>query len=106
MVASILPDRRVVEQPTQRRVNAVAFGLPQAVAGVAGKVSLICVADGPELAAHVMEYGYQKTGLRREGLCDGLHNFVEKLAFAAEPLTLGILLSTMGFVLGPPRTAT
>ena len=53
-----------------------------------------------------MEYDYQKTGLSREGLYDGLHNFVEKLAFAAEPLTLGILLSTMGFVLGPPRTAT
>ena len=67
MVASILPDRRVVEQPTQRRVNAVAFGLPQAVAGVAGKVLLICVADGPELAAHVMEYGYQKPGYVAKG---------------------------------------
>jgi len=53
----------------------------------------------------VMEYDYRRTGLRREGLYAGLYSFVEKLAFATAPLTLGILLSSMGFVPGLPRTA-
>lgn len=61
---------------------------------------------GQSLLPDVMEYDYRKTGLRREGLYAGLYSFVEKLAFATAPLTLGILLSTMGFVAGLPRTAT
>ena len=36
----------------------------------------------------------------------GAIHFVEKLAFATAPLTLHLLLSTMGFVPGLPRTAT
>ena len=61
---------------------------------------------GQSLLPDVMEYDYRKTGLRREGLYAGLYSFVEKLAFATAPLTLGVLLSTMGFVPGLPRTAT
>ena len=61
---------------------------------------------GQSLLPDVMEYDYRKTGLRREGLYAGLYSFVEKLAFATAPLTLGLLLSTMGFVPGLPRTAT
>ena len=60
---------------------------------------------GQSLLPDVMEYDYQKTGLRREGLYAGLYSFVEKLAFATAPLTLGVLLSSMGFVPGLPRTA-
>ncbi len=61
---------------------------------------------GQSLLPDVMEYDYQKTGLRREGLYAGLYSFVEKLAFATAPLTLGLLLSSMGFIPGLPRTAT
>ena len=61
---------------------------------------------GQSLLPDVMEYDYQRTGLRREGLYAGLYSFVEKLAFATAPLTLGVLLSAMGFVPGLPRTAT
>ena len=43
--------------------------------------------------------------LRREGLYAGLYSFIEKLAFATAPLTLGILMSQMGFVRGLPRSA-
>jgi len=60
---------------------------------------------GQSLLPDVMEYDYRRTGLRREGLYAGLYSFVEKLAFATAPLTLGILLSSMGFVPGLPRTA-
>ena len=61
---------------------------------------------GQSLLPDVMEYDYQRTGLRREGLYAGLYSFIEKLAFATAPLTLGILLSQMGFVQGLPRSAT
>jgi GPH family glycoside/pentoside/hexuronide:cation symporter len=61
---------------------------------------------GQSLLPDVMEYDYQRTGLRREGLFAGLYSFIEKLAFATAPLTLGILLSQMGFVQGLPRGAT
>ena len=60
---------------------------------------------GQSLLPDVMEYDYRRTGLRREGLYAGLYSFVEKLAFATAPLTLGVLLSSMGFVPGLPRTA-
>ena len=60
---------------------------------------------GQSLLPDVMEYDYRRTGLRREWLYAGLYSFVEKLAFATAPLTLGILLSSMGFVPGLPRTA-
>jgi len=60
---------------------------------------------GQSLLPDVMEYDYRRTGLRREGLYAGLYSFVEQLAFATAPLTLGILLSSMGFVPGLPRTA-
>ena len=58
---------------------------------------------GQSLLPDVMEYDYRKTGLRREGLYAGLYSFVEKLAFATAPLTLGVLLSTMGFDSGCRR---
>ena len=61
---------------------------------------------GQSLLPDVMEYDYRKTGLRREGLYAGLYSFVEKLAFASAPLTLGVLLSSMGFIPGLPRTAS
>ncbi len=60
---------------------------------------------GESLRHDFMESDYRKTGLRREGLYAGLYSFVEKLAFASAPLTLGLLLSSMGFVPGLPRTA-
>ena len=60
---------------------------------------------GQSLLPDVMEYDYRKTGLRREGLYAGLYSFVEKMAFASAPLTLGVLLSSMGFIPGLPRTA-
>ncbi len=60
---------------------------------------------GQSLLPDVMDYDYRRTGLRREGLYAGLYSFIEKLAFATAPLTLGILLSQMGFVEGLPRTA-
>lgn len=61
---------------------------------------------GQSLLPDVMEYDYRKTGLRREGLYAGLYSFVEKLAFASAPLTLGVLLSSLGFIPGLPRTAS
>lgn len=60
---------------------------------------------GQSLLPDVMDYDYQKTGLRREGLYAGLYSFIEKLAFATAPLTLGILMSQMGFIRGLPRSA-
>lgn len=59
---------------------------------------------GQSLLPDVMDYDYKKTGLRREGLYAGLYSFIEKLAFATAPLTLGILLSQMGFIKGLPRS--
>ena len=61
---------------------------------------------GQSLLPDVMDYDYRRTGLRREGLYAGLYSFIEKLAFATAPLTLGILLGQMGFIKGLPRTAT
>lgn len=61
---------------------------------------------GQSLLPDVIDYDYQRTGLRREGLYAGMYSFVEKLAFATAPLTLGVLLSQMGFIRGLPRTAT
>ena len=61
---------------------------------------------GQSLLPDVMEYDYRRTGLRREGLYAGLYSFVEKLAFATAPLTLGLLLGKMGFIPGLPRSAT
>lgn len=59
---------------------------------------------GQSLLPDVMDYDYQKTGLRREGLYAGLYSFIEKLAFATAPLTLGVLMSQMGFIKGLPRS--
>mgnify|MGYP001428997845 CR=1 FL=1 len=58
------------------------------------------------LLPDVMEHDFQRTGLRREGLYAGLYSFIEKFAFATAPLTLGVLLSTMGFEPGLPRGAS
>lgn len=60
---------------------------------------------GQSLLPDVIDYDYQRTGLRREGLYAGLYSFIEKLAFATAPLTLGILMSQMGFIRGLPRSA-
>ncbi|NIM70506.1 MAG: MFS transporter [Xanthomonadales bacterium] len=61
---------------------------------------------GQSLLPDIMEYDYRRTGLRREGLYAGLYSFIEKLAFATAPLTLGLLLGQMGFVQGLPRSAS
>lgn len=61
---------------------------------------------GQSLLPDVMEHDFQRTGLRREGLYAGLYSFIEKFAFATAPLTLGVLLSTMGFEPGLPRGAS
>ena len=75
-------------------------------ASAAETASVFALLSRLEISTHgVIEYDYRRTGLRREGLYAGLYSFVEKLAFATAPLTLGILLSSMGFVPGLPRTA-
>ena len=60
---------------------------------------------GQSLLPDIMDHDYRRTGLRREGLYAGLYSFIEKLAFATAPLTLGILLGQMGFIKGLPRSA-
>ena len=48
----------------------------------------------------VIEHDFNRTGLRREGLLSAIFAFVEKLAYAFTPLTIGFLLRMTGYVHG------
>lgn len=62
----------------------------------AGGVLLI----GQSLLPDTMQYDFQRTGLRREGIFAGVYTTVEKLAFAVGPALIGILLGSAGYVAG------
>lgn len=53
---------------------------------------------GTALLPDTMEYDYQRTGLRREGIYSGVYSLVEKSAFAVAPLAVGTILSLTGYV--------
>ncbi|WP_446830782.1 MFS transporter [Candidatus Foliamicus sp.] len=52
---------------------------------------------GMSLLPDVQEYDYLKTGLRREGVFAGAYNMVEKTAFIAAPLVVGLVLQWLGY---------
>ncbi len=52
---------------------------------------------GMSLLPDVQEYDYLKTGLRREGVFAGAYNMVEKTAFIAAPLVVGLVLQVLGY---------
>jgi len=62
----------------------------------AGGVLLI----GQSLLPDTMQYDYQRTGIRREGIFAGVYTTVEKLSFALGPSLMGLLLGTAGYVAG------
>lgn len=62
----------------------------------AGGVLLI----GQSLLPDTMQYDFQRTGLRREGVFAGVYTTVEKLSFAIGPALMGILLGAAGYVAG------
>ncbi len=62
----------------------------------AGGVLLI----GQSLLPDTMQYDFQRTGLRREGVFAGVYTTVEKLSFAVGPALMGILLGWAGYVAG------
>jgi GPH family glycoside/pentoside/hexuronide:cation symporter len=62
----------------------------------AGGVLLI----GQSLLPDTMQYDYQRTGIRREGVFAGVYTTVEKLSFALGPALMGVLLGAAGYVAG------
>ena len=62
----------------------------------AGGVLLI----GQSLLPDTMQYDYQRTGIRREGVFAGVYTTAEKLSFALGPALMGILLGAAGYVGG------
>lgn len=62
----------------------------------AGGVLLI----GQSLLPDTMQYDYQRTGIRREGIFAGVYTTVEKLSFALGPTLMGLLLGAAGYVAG------
>lgn len=68
----------------------------------AGGVLLI----GQSLLPDTMQYDYQRTGLRREGVFAGVYTTIEKLSFAVGPAVLGLLLGWAGYVGGADAIQT
>lgn len=62
----------------------------------AGGVLLI----GQSLLPDTMQYDYQRTGIRREGVFAGVYTTAEKLSFALGPALMGVLLGAAGYVGG------
>jgi glycoside/pentoside/hexuronide:cation symporter, GPH family len=67
----------------------------------AGGVLLI----GQSLLPDTMQYDFQRTGIRREGVFSGVYTTVEKLSFAMGPALMGILLGAAGYIGGPEMAA-
>ena len=70
----------------------VARGL---VAGV-GAGGLLLV--GQSMLPDTMEYDYQLSGARREGVLAGVYTTVEKISFALGPAIVGVLLGAAGYI--------
>ncbi len=68
----------------------------------AGGVLLI----GQSLLPDTMQYDYQKTGIRREGVFAGVYTTAEKLSFALGPAIMGLLLSAAGYIAGPDAASS
>ena len=65
------------------------------VAGLgAGGLLLI----GQSMLPDTMEYDYQLSGVRREGVLAGVYTTVEKVSFAVGPALAGLLLGAAGYV--------
>ena len=61
---------------------------------------------GQSLFPDTMQYDYQRTGLRREGVFAGVYTTIEKLSFAVGPAVLGLLLGWAGYVGGADAMQT
>ena len=70
----------------------VARGL---IAGL-GAGGLLLV--GQAMLPDTMEYDYQISGQRREGILSGVYTTIEKVSFAAGPAITGILLGAAGYI--------
>ena len=56
---------------------------------------------GQALLPDTMEYDYQRTGLRREGVLAGFYTTVEKVSFALGPALTGVILGAAGYIPSP-----
>jgi len=72
-------------------VRAVMLGV--------GAGGLILV--GQSMLPDTMQYDYQKTGIRREGIFAGVFTTVEKISFAIGPALLGLMLGSAGYLPEP-----
>ena len=64
------------------------------ILGVLSNGTLLCALS---LLPDTMEYDQLKSGESREGIMSGAFTTIEKIAGALGPLTIGVLLQTMGF---------
>lgn len=73
------------------------IGLRAIFTGVAaGGVLLL----GQSMLPDTMQYDFQRTGLRREGVFAGVYTTVEGLSFALGPAIVGIVLGAAGYISG------
>ena len=52
---------------------------------------------GQSMLPDTMQYDYQKTGIRREGIFAGVYTTVEKVSFAIGPALLGLIIGYAGY---------
>ena len=52
---------------------------------------------GQSMLPDTMQYDYQKTGIRREGIFAGVYTTVEKISFAIGPALLGLIIGYAGY---------
>lgn len=77
--------------------SMLEVALRAAATGIgAGGVLLI----GQAMLPDTMQYDYQRTGLRREGVFAGVYTTVEGMSFALGPALVGALLGAAGYVTG------
>jgi len=55
---------------------------------------------GQSMLPDTMQYDFQRTGLRREGIFAGVYTTVEGLSFALGPAIVGIVLGAAGYISG------
>lgn len=81
--------------PTDATISMPEIWFRGALNGIAAAgTTLLSISMLPD----VMEYDRKRTGERREGLFSSIYAFMEKLAFAAGPGLIGVLLATAGFI--------
>jgi GPH family glycoside/pentoside/hexuronide:cation symporter len=55
---------------------------------------------GQSMLPDTMQYDFQRTGLRREGIFAGVYTTVEGLSFALGPAIVGVVLGAAGYISG------